>query len=114
MSIETLCGRDEITVFEVVYSDDDMMSTIETKSSKRRKLKCRMVPMGGAEKVAHEIPIIEEVYKAYFAADPELTLKHMAIFGGNVFDVIDNDNLSGQDWAWEVTLRHHPGLQITV
>jgi len=113
MSVQTLMSRDEISVFEVVYAQDDMMSWTETQSTRRRKLKCRMVPMDREEKVLHDIPILEEVYKAFFFVDPELMLKHMAIYQGKVFDVTSNLNLSGQGWVWEVTLRHHPGLQIS-
>jgi hypothetical protein len=114
MSERSLMSRDEITVFEVVYTNDDMMSWTETKSNRRRKLKCRMQPMSREEKQLYDIPILEEAYMAYFFQDPQLELKHMAIYQGRVFDVTSNQNLSGQGWVWEVSLQHQPGLQIDV
>lgn len=114
MSIETLTKRDTITVFEPTAAQDDMMNWVDTQSTIRRKIQCRMVPMSRDEKILHGLDLLEEVYLAYFGVDPELTLKHRVIYDGKVFNIESNKNASGQGWVWEVMLRHHPGLEIAV
>ena len=113
MSLETLLTREEISVFEAEYAQDDMASWVQSQSARRRKIKCRMVPMSADKKVLYDIPVLEEAYTAYFFFDPEITLRHLVFWDKKVFDVVGTLNVSGQDWVWEVSLRHHPGLEIT-
>ena len=114
MSIDSLTGRDEITVFLATHSQDDMANDVEASTTRRRKLKCRLVPMGGREKIKHDIPLDEEVYSVFFNEDPELNLKHMAIYSSKVFDITGANNVGEQSWLWEATMRHEPGMQVDV
>lgn len=114
MSIESLTSRDEITVFIATHAQDDMANDIESSTTRRRKIKCRLVPMGGRERIKHDIPLDEEVYTVLFPADPEMHLKHMAIYNGKVFDITGCNNVGEQDWLWEATMRHEPGMQVDV
>lgn len=114
MSLDTLTQCHEITVFKVLDSQDDMAGHVETQNPIRRKVKCRMVPMSREQKIAHDIPIMEESYLAYFGVDPELTSDFMAIYDKKVYTVESAMNASRQGWVWEVAFRHQPGMEIAV
>lgn len=112
MSLQSLTNKDEVWVFPVSETQDDMMGQVVASSTRRRKLKCRMVPISITSQLVQSRPELVEGYQAYFAADPEITLDHAVLYKGEVYDVVAAVNLSGMGWLWEVTLQHHPGAEI--
>jgi len=114
MSLESLCERDEIVVFTTTTAQDDMMSNVDSKSSKRRKLKCRMTQVARDAENNHDMPMMSEVYNAMFAGDPKITINDTVVYDNKVFSVEAAGNSAEQSWLWTVQLAHKPGLQIDV
>ncbi len=114
MSLQSLTRKDEVWVFATARVQDDMMGHVDAASSRRRKLRCRMVPISATSQLVQDRPELVEGYQAYFAEDPEITLGNTLVYKGTAYEVVGVIDLAGMGWLGEVTLQRHPGAEIAV